>query len=41
MIVFDAETKALDMVIFPQDTIADLNSGSTFIVLLSQEKLLR
>ena len=37
MNVFDAEIKVLDTEIFPQHTIADLNSGITFI-LFSQEK---
>ena len=37
MIVFDAESKVLDTNIFPQHTIADLNSGITFTVLFSQE----
>ena len=40
MIVFDAEARVLDTEIFPQHTIADLNSGITFIVLFSQEKSL-
>ena len=40
MIVFDAEPKVIDTVIFLQHTIANLNSGITF-VLFSQEKLLR
>ena len=38
MIAFDIATKALDTEIFPQDTIADLNSGITVTVLFSQEK---
>ena len=38
---FDAETKKLDTDIFPQHTIADLNSSITFIVLFSQKKPLR
>ena len=37
MIVFDPESKVLDTNIFPQHTIADLNSGITFTVLFSQE----
>ena len=41
MVVFDAETKILDTEIFPQHTIADLNSGFTTIVLFNQEKPLR
>ena len=41
MIVFDAETKILDTEIFPQHTIADLNSGFTTIVLFNQEKPLQ
>ena len=40
MIVFDPEPKVLDTEIFLQHTIANLNSGITF-VLFSQEKLLR
>ena len=40
MIVFDAEPKVLDTEIFLQHTIANLNSGITF-VLFSQEKLLQ
>ena len=40
MIVFDAEPKVIDTVIFLQHTIANLNSGITF-VLFSQEKLLQ
>ena len=41
MIVFDAEPKVLDTEIFPQQTIVDLNSDITFIVLFCQEKHLR
>ena len=41
MIVYDVATKELDTESFPQHTIADLNSGITFIVLFSQEKPLR
>ena len=41
MIVFDAETNVLDTEIFPQDTIADLNSSITFILLFSRKKSLR
>ena len=41
MIVYDVATKVLDTETFPHHTIADLNSGITFIVLLSQEKPLR
>ena len=39
--VFAAETKVLDTKVFPQHTIADLNSRNIFIVLLSQEKPIR
>ena len=35
---FDTDTKSVDTEIFPQYTIADLNSDITFIVLFSQEK---
>ena len=38
MNVFDVKKKVLDAEIFPQHTIVDLNSGSTFLVLFSQEK---
>ena len=41
MIVFQVKTKVLDVEIFSQPTIADLNSGITIIVLLSQKKPLR
>ena len=41
MIVFDVAKKVLDTEKFPQHTIADLNSGISFIVLCSQEKHLR
>ena len=41
MIAYDVATKVLDTELFPQYTIADLNSGITFIVLFSQEKPLR
>ena len=41
MIVYDLATKELDTESFPQHTIADLNYGSTFIVLFSQENPLR
>ena len=41
MIVFDVATKVLGTELFPQHNIADLNSGTSFIALLSQEKLLR
>ena len=41
MIVYDVATKVLDTESFPQQTIADLSSGITFIVLFSQEKPLR
>ena len=41
MIVYDMATKELDTESFSQHTIADLNSGITFIVLFSQEKPLR
>ena len=41
MIVFQVEAKVLDVEIFSQHTIADLNSGITIIVLLSQKKPLR
>ena len=40
-IVFDVETRVLETETFPQYTINDLNSGITFIVLFSQEKLLQ
>ena len=36
--IFDAETEVFDKEIFPQHTIAELNSGIRFIVLFSQEK---
>ena len=38
MNVFDVKKKVLDAEIFPQHTIVDLNSGSTFLVLFSQGK---
>ena len=38
MIVYDVATKVLDTELFPQHTIANLNSGITFTVLFSQEK---
>ena len=41
MIVYEVATKELDTKSFPQQTITDLNSGITSIVLLSQEKPLR
>ena len=41
MIVYDLATKALYTELFPQHTIADLNSGITFIILFSQEKPLQ
>ena len=41
MIANDVVTKVLDTEIFPQHTIADLETGITFIVLFSQEKPLR
>ena len=41
MIIYDVATKVLGTEVFPQHNIADLNSGITFIVLLSQEKSLR
>ena len=41
VILYDVTTKVLDTELFPQHTIADLNSGITVIVLLSQEKPLR
>ena len=41
MIFFDVAKKVLDTEKFPQHTIADLNSGISFIVLCSQEKHLR
>ena len=39
MIVYDVETKVLDTEIFLQHTIADLNSGITFIVFSVRENL--
>ena len=39
MIVFQVETKVLDVEIFSQPTIAELNSAITIIVLLSQKPL--
>ena len=41
MTVYDVATKVLDTELFPPHNIADLISGITFIVLLSQEKPLR
>ena len=41
MIVYDAATEVLGTELFPQHKIADLNSGTTFIVLFSQEKPLQ
>ena len=41
MIIYDVATKVLGTELFPQHSIADLNSGITFIVLLKQEKHLR
>ena len=41
MIVYGVVTKVLDTELFPQHSIADLNSGIAIIVLLSQEKHLR
>ena len=41
MIVYDVATKVLGTELFPQHSIADLNSGITFIVLFSQEKPLQ
>ena len=41
MIVYDVATKERDTESFPQHTIADLNSGITFIVLFNQEKPLQ
>ena len=41
MIVYGVVKKVLDTELFPQDSIADLNSGIAIIVLLSQEKRLR
>ena len=41
MIVYDVMAKALDTESFPQQNIADLISGMTFVVLLSQETPLR
>ena len=38
---YDVVTKALDTELFPQNIIADLNSGITFIALFNQEKPLR
>ena len=38
MIVYDLVTKVLSTELFLQYNIADLNSGITFIALLSQEK---
>ena len=38
MIIYDVATKVLDIELFPQHTIADLNSGITFIVYFSQVK---
>ena len=41
MNVHDVATKELDTELFSQHTIANMNSGITFIFLLSQEKSLR
>ena len=41
MIVYDMAIKVLGTESFPQDNIADLYSGITFIVLFSQEKPLQ
>ena len=41
MIVYGVVKKVLDTELFPQHSIADLNSGIAIIVLLSQEKPLR
>lgn len=41
MNVHDVATKVLDTELFSQHTIANMNSGITFIFLLSQEKRLR
>ena len=41
MNVHDVATKELDTELFSQHTIANMNSGITFIFLLSQEKRLR
>ena len=38
MIVYDMAIKVLDTEIFPDDTITDLISSITFIVLFSQKK---
>ena len=38
---YDVVTKALDTELFPQNIIADLNSGITFTALFNQEKPLR
>ena len=35
MIIYDMVIKVLDTELFPQHTIADLNSGITFIVLFN------
>ena len=41
MIIYDVETKIFDTESFPQEYIAGLISGTTFIVWFSQEKPLR
>ena len=41
MIVYDVDTKLLDIEEFPQHNISNLNSGITFIALFSQKKPLR
>ena len=41
MTVYDVSIKVLSTELFPEHNIADLNSGITFTVLLSQEKPLR
>ena len=38
MIVYELATERLDTELFPQHTIADLNFGIKFIVLLSRDK---
>ena len=41
MIVCDKAAEVLGTELFPQHNITDLNSGITFVVLFSLEKLLR
>ena len=41
MIVYDVATKVLGTEEFPQHSTTELNSGTTFIVLFSQEKPLQ